>query len=193
MTFRFDMFLHMAESFDDMSQWLERLSALHRSLMRRFAAEEGLQLVHVEILRYLSICNRYSDTTQALSEYLGQTKGSISQSLGYLEEDGLIKRNQDRVDRRIFHLVLTMKGRLIARKSFDLFRLEGDDDLKPGMKSILSDIQRQNGLKGFGVCISCKYNQNPGRNSFVCGLTKEKLSFEDVKKICKEHEPLLGT
>ncbi len=66
--------------------------------MRKFATEEGLQLVHVEILQYLSVCNRYSDTTQTISEYLGQTKGSISQSLSNLEENGYIKRTHEKLD-----------------------------------------------------------------------------------------------
>ena len=180
----------MADSIGAVSQWLERLSALHRNLMRRFAAEEGLQLVHVEILQYLSVCNRYSDTTQTISEYLGQTKGSISQSLGHLEENGFIKRTQDKIDKRIFHLALTAKGNSVTQRMHDSINLDGADKLEPALKETLASIQKKNGLRGFGICQSCKFNQNPGKNSFSCGLTKEKLSAEEVKKICKEHEPL---
>ncbi len=180
----------MADSISAVSQWLERLSALHRNLMRRFAAEEGLQLVHVEILQYLSVCNRYSDTTQTISEYLGQTKGSISQSLGHLEENGFIKRTQDKVDKRVFHLALTAKGNSVALRMLDSINLEGADKLEPALKTMLASIQKKNGLRGFGTCKSCKFNQNPSKNSFICGLTNEKLSVDDVKKICKEHEPL---
>ena len=61
--------LIMAVPINAVSQWIERLSAVHRNLMRQFANEEGLQLVHVEIMQYLSVSNRYSDTTQAISEY----------------------------------------------------------------------------------------------------------------------------
>ncbi len=179
----------MADSISAVSQWLERLSALHRNLMRRFAAEEGLQLVHVEILQYLSVCNRYSDTTQTISEYLGQTKGSISQSLGHLEENGFIKRTQDKVDKRIFHLALTVKGNSVAQRMLESINLDGADRLEPALKTMLTSIQKKNGLRGFGTCNSCKFNQNPGKNSFICGLTNEKLSSDDVKKICREHEP----
>ncbi len=170
------------------SQWVERLSSLHRNLMRKFATEEGLQFVHVEILQYLSICNRYSDTTQAISEYLGQTKGSISQSLGLLEEKGLIKRVQDKTDKRVFHLFLLLKGVSVTKRLLESIHLDGSEKLEPELKNLLTSIQKKNGLKGFGTCLSCKFNQSPGKNSFVCGLTKEKLSVEEVKKICKEHE-----
>lgn len=179
----------MADSIGVVSQWLERLTALHRNLMRKFAAEEGLQLVHVEILQYLSVCNRYSDTTQAISEYLGQTKGSISQSLGHLEENGFIKRTQDKSDKRVFHLSLLAKGNSVTQRMLDSIHLEGSEKLEPILQSLLASIQKKNGLKSFGVCMSCKFNQNPGKNSFICGLTKEKLMVEDVKKICREHAP----
>lgn len=178
----------MAVQINAVSQWLERLSAVHRNLMRRFANEEGLQLVHVEIMQYLSVSNRYSDTTQAISEYLGQTKGSISQSLGLLEEQGFVKRTQDKVDKRIYHLYLTPKGSAVTHRMFASIDLEGAEELEPGLKTLLTSIQKKNGLRGFGTCISCRFNQNPGKNSFACGLTKEKLTLEDTRKICKEHD-----
>ncbi len=170
------------------SQWLERLSALHRNLIRKFATEEGLQFVHVEILQYLSVCNRYSDTTQAISDYLGQTKGSISQSLRILEEKKFVKRLQDTADRRVFHLSLLPKGIAVTSRMLESIQLDGADKLEPQLKDLLSSIQKKNELKGFGTCLSCRFNQSPGKNQFVCGITKEKLSLEDVKKICREHE-----
>lgn len=156
--------------------------------MRRFANEEGLQLAHVEIMQYLSISNRYSDTTQAISEYLGQTKGSISQSIGLLEEQGFIKRAQDKSDKRIFHLSLTSKGAAVTHRMFANIDLNGSKELEPGLKALLSSIQIKNGLRGFGTCITCKHNQNPRKSVFVCGLTKEELTLEETKKICREHE-----
>jgi DNA-binding MarR family transcriptional regulator len=183
----------MAIPIKAVSQWLERLSAVHRNLMRRFANEEGLQLVHVEIMQFLSVSNRYSDTTQAISEYLGQTKGSISQSLGLLEEQGFVKRTQDKIDKRIYHLSLTTKGSAVTHRMFASIDLEGAEKLEPSLKILLTSIQKKNSLRGFGTCISCRFNQSPGKNVFVCGLTKEKLTLEETKKICREHEePAIG-
>ena len=167
---------------------LERLTALHRNLIRRFAAEEGLQLVHVEILQYLSICNRYSNTTKAMSEYLGQTKGSISQSLGHLEKSNFIKRSQDKVDKRIYHISLSPKGMAVTERLTKGIDLDGSCKVGPELKELLSSIQMKNGLKGFNTCLSCKYNKSLNRNMFVCGLTNERLSAVEVKKICREHE-----
>jgi MarR family transcriptional regulator, negative regulator of the multidrug operon emrRAB len=178
----------MTNQTNAVGQWLERLSAVHRNLMRRFANEEGLQLVHVEIMQYLSVCNRYSDTTQAISDYLGQTKGSISQSLGLLEESGFVQRAQDKKDKRVFHLSLLAKGQSVTNRMLRSIHLEGADDLEPRLKTLLTSIQKKNGFVGFGICKSCKHNQNPSKNIFVCGLTKETLTHSDLNKICKEHE-----
>ncbi len=174
--------------FGSASQLIERLSALHRNLLRRFANEEELQLVHVEILQYLSICNHYSNTTQSISEYLGQTKGSISQSLSILEQNNFIKRVQNKVDKRIYHIVLTSKGESVSKRLSDAISFEKTKEFDPVFEEVLVSIQKQNRFKGFGICGSCKHNQNPMKNIFICGLTKEKLSIDDIKKICREHQ-----
>ncbi len=179
----------MIDFLDGIAHLLERLTAVHRNLLRRFAAEEGLQLAHVEILQYLSICNRYSDSTQAISEYLGQTKGSISQSLGHLEDNGFIKKTQDKNDKRIFHVSISIKGVAVSNRLMKRINLDDSNEVEPVLKAMLTSIQRKNGLRGFNTCLSCKFNQNPKKNTFVCGLTNERLTTEDVKKICREHEP----
>ncbi|MCC6598870.1 MAG: winged helix-turn-helix transcriptional regulator [Alphaproteobacteria bacterium] len=170
--------------------WIERLSSLQHSLMRKAAGTQGLQLVHFEILHYLSLCNRYSNTAQALSEYLGQTKGSISQSLKFLEDQAYIIRQPDTRDRRYVRLFLTDKG----QETFTQMAAAGlvpalpdDPALNHALKNALGTWQRENGIKSFGQCRSCKYNQNPGEGVFYCALLKESLSAQDTEKICREH------
>ena len=167
---------------------IERLSALHRNLMRKFATEAGLQFVHIEILHYLSLCNHYSDTTQAISEYLGQTKGSISQSLAYLEQHNYVKRFQDKKDKRVFHLSLTAKGYLVSERLSGSINLQNSIKEDSSLFAVLVAFQKKNGMKSFGICATCKFNQNPGAGTFICGLTQEKLKLEDTQKICREHE-----
>ena len=58
--------------------YVERLSELLRVDARRAGAAHGLLPVQLEALHYLSICNCYSDTPMAVTEYLGQTKGTVS-------------------------------------------------------------------------------------------------------------------
>lgn len=170
--------------------WLERMSSLHHSLMRRAAGAEGVQLVHFEILRYLSLCNRYSNTAQALSEYLGQTKGSISQSLKFLEDQGYIERRHDSRDKRYMRLFLTAEGQAcLERMAGGLIPdIPENPALTANLRQVLDGWQKSRGLKGFGQCQSCRYNLRPEGGGFFCALLRESLSAEDVTKICREHE-----
>ncbi len=81
----------------------KRISALLERIGRLLTTEahaEGLLPVHWETLRYLQRANRFSQSAAALTAYLGLTKGTVSQTLGTLDNKGLIKKNVDRRDRR---------------------------------------------------------------------------------------------
>lgn len=176
----------------DVRIWLDRLSSLHKSQMRKAACAAGMQLVHLEILQYLSMCNRYSNTAQALGEYLGQTKGSLSQSLAFMEEAGYIERKPDPVDRRYARLSLTKEGKALLKRinagNILVPDFPEDDATVETIQRLLSDWQSHNGLKSFGQCKSCRFNKTMDGGRSQCMLTGEALSKSDVRKICREHE-----
>ena len=169
---------------------LERLCSLHKSQMRKAASAEGIHLVHLEILQYLSVCNKYSNTAQAMSEYLGQTKGSISQSLKVVESAGHIVRKPCKKDGRVIKIELTKQGKACLARIERKLNIDTPDD--PAIASMIEQIlrvwQNKAGLEGFGQCKSCQFNVQPGDQRFQCGLTGESLSKSDTHKICKEHQ-----
>ena len=61
--------------------YLERLTSLMRAWSREQPLVAELQPVQLSALHYLARCNRYSDTPLGVTEYLGLTKGTVSQSL----------------------------------------------------------------------------------------------------------------
>ena len=89
---------------------VERLGNLMRTEMRKAGSDESLQPVHLQALIYLSKANRYSNTPQALADYLGLTKGTVSQTLLLLDRRGLIERFEDDIDRRVVRLRLSSAG-----------------------------------------------------------------------------------
>jgi len=89
---------------------VERLGTLVRAERRRAAGALGLQPVHLQVLEYLSRCNRYSNTPQAVAAYLGTTKGTISQSLAVLERGGWIRKRSDPADGRVVRLEMEGTG-----------------------------------------------------------------------------------
>ncbi len=179
-------------------QLLERLATLLRGESRNLLFEYGLQPIQFEALHYLLICNRYSDTPMSVTEYLGQTKGSVSQTLKVLEKKGLIEKNADSSDKRVTHLAVTKQGRKLIKKILPspLLSLASNflDDqaivrVNELLIALLKSAQQANGFKSFGQCDSCRHNTKLGKDDYFCGLVKEPLSKLDVELICREHEP----
>lgn len=170
---------------------VERLANLLAAEQRRTAAVQGLQPVHAQALHYLARCNRYSNTPAAVAEYLGLTKGTVSQSLRILERRGLIARRRDPTDRRVVRLRLTAKGaRLAAELAAPApWRDLPGDEAGPALERLLRTVQQRNRSRTFGVCASCRFFQSESETAFRCGLTGEPLSASDAVLICREHEP----
>jgi len=173
-------------------QLAERLSSVVRASLRQVASSHGLKLVQLEALVYLSLANRYSNTPAALTEYLGITKGTVSQTISALQRHELIEKRADLRDGRVQRIGLTEAGRAIVEDAYPsaLFG-EGDDATNEGLadalEAFLRALQRRNGFKTFGQCSTCRFFERRTRAS-RCGLTLETLSRQDSRKLCREHE-----
>lgn len=173
----------------ELNVWLERLSSLYKSQMRQAASAAGLQMVHLEVMQYLSVCNGYSNTAQALSEYLGQTKGSISQTLKVMEQLGLVTKSNCTRDKRIVRLSLTGQGqaKLSAMQADLVSMAASDEQLSIGIQQLLKNWQQTHNQSGFGLCRSCRFHQSIDKKKFLCQLTKETLSTDGNLQLCREH------
>lgn len=174
---------------------IERISTLLRSEQRKKYAAIGLQPVHAQILEFLSKCNRHSDTPATVGEYLGLTKGTMSQSLQVLERKGYITKTADAEDGRVVHLSLLEAGlklvdeirpldvfsqaeRLVAKQSFS--------SLDEALNATLKALQTANNSRSFGLCHSCTHFSEID-NHYHCQLTSLPLTQSDSIKICREH------
>ena len=175
------------------------LAALARAVaneQRQAAVGASLLPVQLSILGYLRDANRYSNTQQALTEYLGLTKGTVSQSLKVLEEKGWIGRRADGADRRVVRLELTAAGRERLERAADDTWTQACQSLTAGeqaataaaLSRLLGGWQQARQGKTFGVCHSCRHFR-PGPPEHRCGLTGEALSDDDSQRICREHVP----
>ena len=174
---------------------IERMAELLRSEERKKCTSLGLQTVHLQALNYVSLCNKYSDTPAALTNYLGMTRGTVSQTLSLLEKKGFLKKTADTKDRRVIHLALTPEGRAVLgqAKPAELFcqaaaLLTQNDNLdyETVYANTLTALQKANRSHSFGLCKTCRFFTIDA-NGFVCGLTKEALTQSDSEKICQEH------
>lgn len=183
---------------EEIYEYLERIANLIRTDVRRTGTGSRLQPVQLEALHYISRCNRYSNTPVAVAEFLGLTKGTVSQTLGVLESNGLIEKRADARDRRVVHLALTEAGEKmildsvppqVLRSAIEgMSEVEGEATLQV-LDMILRRLQRANALRSFGACKSCRHHVVQEDGSRRCSLTTEALSDFDAEKICREHEP----
>lgn len=175
------------------------LAAIARAVsneQRQAAVGAGLLPVQLNILGYLRDANRYSNTQQALTEYLGLTKGTVSQSLKVLEAKGWIGRQADSADRRVVRLELTSAGRERLEHAADDAWTAACQCLDAGeqaaaaavLSHLLAGWQQARQGKTFGVCHSCRHFC-PGLPAHQCGLTGEALADDDSRRICREHTP----
>lgn len=176
---------------------IERICSVARAELRAQGGDSHLQPVHLQALAFIDRANRYSNTPQVLAEYLGSTKGTVSQSLLVLYRRGLVNRDADPQDRRVVRLSLSPAGRQWLTPP----PLEGDwvkaltdvpeDQIATALDVLsqaLANLQRARGGRSFGVCHSCRHFRRESQDRFRCGLTGEPLSTSDSEKICREHE-----
>jgi len=172
---------------------VERLGNLMRTELRKSGVDESLQPVHVQALIYLSRANRYSNTPQALTDYLGLTKGTVSQTLLVLDRRGLIERYQDDIDRRVVRLRLSSAGEQFLYESQPTLPWQNATrNISPNrirnavsaLRETLTQLQEDNEGSNFGVCHNCSYCQRLSQRISRCGLMGDRISGPETRKIC---------
>jgi MarR family transcriptional regulator, negative regulator of the multidrug operon emrRAB len=176
---------------------VERLGNLMRTELRKAGADEGLQPVHLQALVYLARANRYSNTPQALAEYLGLTKGTVSQTLLLLDRRGLIERFEDDVDRRVVRLRLSTAGeQFLVESQPALAWQNATRNISPNrirnatsaLREALATLQEDNEGTVFGVCTSCSWCQKLSQRIYRCGRMGDRLSGPETRKLCRIYE-----
>jgi len=174
---------------------IERISTLVRSEERKIYTALALQPIHGQVLEYISQCNQHSNTPASVTEYLGLTKGTMSQTLQLLVRKGYIEKFQDESDRRVIRLKILAAGQDIVDriKPLEIFQQaenqinsENFTNLTDGLSKTLIALQQANDSKSFGLCNTCIYFAEQGAH-YHCGLTDQPLKQADIEKICKEH------
>lgn len=175
---------------------LDRIANLLRAEAWHAGSAHGLPLAQLQALAYLSRCNRLSDTPAAVAEYLGATRGTVSQTLRALEAKGLVERSADAADRRATHLAPTPAGhRLLGEALPPLVVVEALEALDPGTRrsleagltGFLAALQRAHGGRSFGVCHTCRHHLQDEAGGRRCGLTGLSLDADQSAQICREH------
>lgn len=144
-------------------------------------------------LKYLARANRFSRAPSHVADYLGTTRGTVSQTLKALVRKGLIKEVRSDADRRSIRYDLcaghdqaldveTSIAKAVAQM--------GADELLPlseGLRNLLTTTLEMRGNRTFGMCNSCKHHHKQADGKAYCALLKVDLEPHQTTQICHEH------
>jgi len=180
----------------DLRSLIERLARLAASA--DWAGD--LNPTQMSALRYLDRANAYSRAPSNVADYLGTTRGTVSQTLLALERKGLVKLGPGSADKRRLSYDLTDLGRaLIAEPKAIDDALGALDDgqaeaMSDALAKVLTSLLRDRGGRSFGICKTCQHHAKQDTNAW-CKLLQVSLSEREAAKICHEHKdepPLSG-
>lgn len=178
----------------DAAHLIDRLDRLARS----GEAVGALNPAQWEALRFIARANRFSRTPAALAEYLGSTRGTVSQTLIALEQKGHVTREPSPRDRRSVVLELTPKGSEALRRDPILALAADLESTAPDRLEAVVEVLRgalcamitRNGGRAFGACYTCRHFRQGGGSGrgtpHHCALLDEPLSEAESRAICVE-------
>jgi len=159
------------------------------------AWENGLNPTQSAVLDYLSRANRFSRSPSHVADYLGTTRGTISQSLKSLGQKGYVTERRSLMDKRIISFDLTNKGIEAAlapnvmADTVSKMNESSGHKLLTSLDALLVLLLKENGGRSFGICKECKHFVSR-RKGGHCSLLSEDLSQKDVTQICHEQDSI---
>lgn len=145
------------------------------------------------VLDYLGRANRFSRSPSHVADYLGSTRGTVSQSFKSLVQKGYVSERRSALDKRAISFDLTAKGQGIVKDGNLLTNaLAGCPSRQKkvvleALQGVLGSVLSQNTGRPFGVCASCLHHQTASEGGF-CKLLSEPLTPIETAQICYEQE-----
>ncbi len=153
-------------------------------------------------LRYFFRVNRFSRTVSAFAEFHGTTRGTASQTIKSLVQNGYLTRKRSKSDGRSIDLTLTNKSKkLLAEDPFEALvdaasalSNSAFHTVERSLERMLRKMTQQQGKRHFGKCPNCKYFQEgecyaTGTPNFCCTLVDEPLKEAETQQLCVNFLP----
>ena len=172
----------------------EQIRALINRLARLDASEtweDDLNPAQIGAIDYLARANRFSRAPSQVAEYLGTTRGTMSQTLKSLLRKGYLTERGSEVDRRSISYNLTHAGFALACRhdamvgAIDALPAMDRESLGKGLSALLAARLSANNGRAFGICRTCAHHRLTGDGAH-CALLSVPLTPEETTQICHE-------
>jgi len=192
----------MAAPVDVSAQTVAELVVQLGCLARGDGFVANLTVAQWAALRYFSNVNRFSRTVSAFAEFHGTTRGTASQTIKSLVQNGYLTRKRSKSDGRSIDLTLTTKSKkLLAEDPFELLvdaasalSNSASHTVEHSLERMLRRMVQQQGKRHFGKCPNCKYFQEDGcyangNADYCCTLVNEPLKEAETQQLCVNFLP----
>lgn len=175
-------------SLSDLHALLERVTRLGAA----DAWRDQLNPTQLATLEYLSRANRFSRAPSHVADYLGATRGTVSQTIKALERKGFVTETRSSTDKRRTSYSVTPTGSAAMSGAQEITQVLRAlptplrNGLEAGLRGVLEGLLQQREGRSFGICRTCQHHQT-GPKSAYCRLLQVNLSLEEPNQICHEH------
>ncbi len=162
----------------------------------------GLTPAQWSALRYFSRANRFSRTVSAFAEFHATTRGTASQTVKSLVNQGYLTRMRSERDGRSARLDMTHKGKAaLADDPFEILAgaaralsPTARSNLESALERMVRHVAREYGRCLFGMCPSCMHLRGDGscvagRPPYECGFLDEPLENDELDQLCVNFAP----
>ncbi len=153
---------------------------------------DQLNPAQLAALEYPERANRFSRAPSHVADYLGATRGTVSQTLKSLERKNLLTEVRSGSDKRRTSYTVTGLGAGILQRTQEIETvLDGmtkaqRTTLEDGLRGVLTGVLALRGGRSFGICQTCAHHQHNPEGAY-CRLLGVRLSQEESQQICHEH------
>lgn len=174
-----------------------RIRGLINRLARLDAAaswSSDLNPVQRAALEYLASANRFSRSPSHAADYLGTTRGTMSQTLKALVRKNYVVEEPRGTDKRSISYCLTDAGRAVCAlpnflsQALDVVAKNEIGGLEDTLLAVLRQAILAHDHRPFGICRLCRHF-DPRRQDGFCRLLSVQLTPAETIQICHEQEP----
>ncbi len=155
---------------------------------------DDLNPTQLAALGYLALANRFSRAPSHVADFLGTTRGTMSQTLKALERKGYISELRSKADKRYMSYDLTTKGRIATERPNPLEQALSITDatsanaLESALERLLQTMLKTNKGRAFGQCFECTHFRTNAPKGH-CNLLSVPLAPAEIEQICHEQVP----
>lgn len=180
---------------------LERISEAFRVLLLSESKENSLGPVQIQLLIFLLYHSAEKCKVSYLAREFNMTKPTISDSIRLLLEKKLIEKSEDSTDTRSYNIRLTEKGKQTAEKSahfagaiekpLNTLSHEQKDVMLSGLLKLIFELNKAGIITVQRMCFTCA-NYRITDKGHYCNLLQLKLTPDELRVDCPEHEPVMN-